>query len=718
MTGTFSGTFDGYGNTLTVDYTATSQRCGAFGYLGSASIQNLKVAGTISTAYQAAGGLATWCNEGASAYITNCRVSTIISSSVSGDGTHGGFVAYTDGKLYFTGCVFDGSLTGSTTNACSGFVYNSGWNGAAVSLTDCLLAPSSVTIGTGASATFVRGTAPTITNCYYTQTLGTAQGTQAHTIAAGDYVSSLSVTKGDATATYDVSGITVYSGGIDFNDGSTTTFYGGSGQEVSLALTAATRDGYQFKQYAASQGTLSDETTNTPTLTMPAANSTANDVVTISAEYDPLYNATFAQNIDDAEHWTISPTKTTAGSTVSLAYTGTTHRVNSVTVMKEGEATETFETTKEVNNYAGTNVSIYAEHEGDNYGFNVHSDFATTISTTNGKNITSVVLTTGSGSVTPSNVTASPGTCTVSGNIVTITDINATSVSISSNKWGYIKVSQVDVTYPGLVPDNDVTIDWNGAENTGTFTMPAYDVVVSADMEIPTYNVTFADGNDNDDWMIDPEQQIVGGTVTVSYEGENKVKSVTVTKLALCSLSEVTSEHVGKIIGADGNVYASLAQAEKVTSAVGVLGKVTETGHGLIMSLEDAPQQVWATIDGWASASYAGTTLKVLPNDDARGSNLPSYTTLGSTTVSNWAVATRADYTAIFTNLGSTGGDNDGISYDANMNAKITGAGGTAISGQNWSSTQYDSSKAWRFASTWGGRDKTDQYKVRPVLGF
>jgi hypothetical protein len=315
--------------------------------------------------------------------------------------------------------------------------------------------------------------------------------------------------------------------GTYFEWGETTAYdnnnsYSGSGQSVSLELTAETRSGYQFKQYAASQGTLSGETTNMPTLTMPAANSTANDAVTISAEYDPLYNADFAS------------------------------------------------------------------------------------------------------------------------------------------------------------------------------------------------------GNDNDGWTIDPTQQIAGGTVTVSYTGENKVKSGTVKKLALCSLSEVTNEHVGKIIGADGNVYASLAQAEKVTTAVGILGKVTETGHGLIMSLEDAPQQVWATIDGWASASYAGTTLKVLPDDDARGSNLPSYTTLGSATVSNWAVATRADYTAIFTNLGSTRTDSDGITYDEHVNAYITGAGGTAISGENWSSTGYTDAKAWRFSydNKWGARDKTTQFKVRPVLGF
>ncbi len=197
--------------------------------------------------------------------------------------------------------------------------------------------------------------------------------------------------------------------------------------------------------------------------------------------------------------------------------------------------------------------------------------------------------------------------------------------------------------------------------------------------------------------------------------------SVTVTRISLCALSEVTSEHVGNVIGADGNVYATAAQANKVTTVVGIVGKVTETGHGLIMSLEDAPKQVWATINGWASeTNYAGTTLKVLPDDDARGSNLPSYTTLGSTTVSNWAVATRADYTAIFTNLGSTRSDSDGKTYDDNVNAYITGAGGTAISGENWSSTGYNDTNAWRFSYSnyWGARDKTTQYKVRPVLGF
>jgi len=44
----------------------------------------------------------------------------------------------------------------------------------------------------------------------------------------------------------------------------------------------------------------------------------------------------------------------------------------------------------------------------------------------------------------------------------------------------------------------------------------------------PTYTATFAAGNDNEGWTIDPISGVEGTNVTVSYSGENKVKSVTV----------------------------------------------------------------------------------------------------------------------------------------------------------------------------------------------
>ena len=140
-----------------------------------------------------------------------------------------------------------------------------------------------------------------------------------------------------------------------------------------------------------------------------------------------------------------------------------------------------------------------------------------------------------------------------------------------------------------------------------------------------------------------------------------------------------------------------------------------------ILALEDAAtQQKLRIINDWTSVdTYAGTTLKQLPAG-ARGSSLTSYTTLGSTTVSNWCVAQKSDYEAIFINLGSAKYDSDGYTYDANVNAYITtGVGGTAISVTCWSATWIDDSYGWIFGSNgwlWGTKG-TDR-SLRPVLGF
>ena len=187
------------------------------------------------------------------------------------------------------------------------------------------------------------------------------------------------------------------------------------------------------------------------------------------------------------------------------------------------------------------------------------------------------------------------------------------------------------------------------------------------------------------------------------------------------TLSEVTADYIGSVVCSDGNVYRAKTAVPGGKTAVGILGKVTATGHGLILALKDATEQTWNTINGWTSVTtYAGTTLKLLPNDAARGANLTSYTTLGETTVSNWAVAQKSDYEAIFINLGSTKNNTYGYTYDGNVNAYITtGVGGTAISGDYWSATMYSSKKGWKFYSDqWNNNTNSDNLVVRPVLGF
>ena len=188
-------------------------------------------------------------------------------------------------------------------------------------------------------------------------------------------------------------------------------------------------------------------------------------------------------------------------------------------------------------------------------------------------------------------------------------------------------------------------------------------------------------------------------------------------------LSAVTTSDYGKVVCAAGHLHDAKTAVPDGCTAVGILGKVTENGHGLILALQDATEQTWITINGWTSVTtYASTTLKVLPDDAARGTNLTSYEKLGSTDVSNWAVAQKSDYEAIFTNLGSKLYDDDGYTYDANVNAYITsGVGGTAISGDYFSTTLRANLEeyAWTFSSKyWYGYNKTRSKSVRPVLAF
>ena len=229
------------------------------------------------------------------------------------------------------------------------------------------------------------------------------------------------------------------------------------------------------------------------------------------------------------------------------------------------------------------------------------------------------------------------------------------------------------------------------------------------------------------------EQQTVRLTATVGSDAYTYVKSgatfnngqyheITVKMTGPYPLlSTATTADYGKVVCAAGHLHDAKTAVPAGCTAVGILGKVTSTGHGLILALKNAISHTWNTIFGWSSVTtYAGTTLKVLPDDAARGVELKSYTALGATAVSNWAVAQKSDYEAIFTNLGSTTGNSEGTTYDGNANAYITtGVGGAAISGSCWSATEYDGGNVWAFNHIWWGYSKkTESLSVRPVLGF
>ena len=173
---TFRGTFDGGGKTLTVNYDGgATLNTAPFRYVDGATIQNLKVAGSI-TSSRAYGAGIVGSVIGATTTIRNCCVSATVNCTYSGSSSTSGFVGLveTGATINIEGCAFTGSLTGSNANYCAGFVaYKVG----TITIKDCLFAPTELTVSDDRFVTFVRG--GNTTRCYYTQSHNSNQGTQA-----------------------------------------------------------------------------------------------------------------------------------------------------------------------------------------------------------------------------------------------------------------------------------------------------------------------------------------------------------------------------------------------------------------------------------------------------------------------------------------------------------------------------------------------------------
>ena len=170
----FKGTFDGNGHKLTFTATTSNQYCAPFRYVENATIMNLHTTGTITTSKKFGTGLVGYTKG--TTVINNCWSSVDIISSVSGDGSHGGFVGYTENgasNTTLTNCLFDGSITGENTNSCGGLI---GWNYDKASLTNCVFRPTSITLANSDNATFSRGSNVTVENCYYSENLPGSSG--------------------------------------------------------------------------------------------------------------------------------------------------------------------------------------------------------------------------------------------------------------------------------------------------------------------------------------------------------------------------------------------------------------------------------------------------------------------------------------------------------------------------------------------------------------
>ena len=207
-------------------------------------------------------------------------MSTVIKGSVEGDGTHGGFVAlkpdWSNAHLTIEGCVYDGKIiTTNGTTHCGGFVGYTSYG--SLTIKNSIYAPAAPATGETAvnsQYTFYRyndkhpGTI-TLTNSYYTQTLGTAQGKQALSIGFLEGIDITVVPKGEATE-YEVSGITVYDGNPCMKY--LNTVYADNGDIVPISFTH-NYVGCTVRNYRVAEGgaTLTGNNTDGYVLTMANA---------------------------------------------------------------------------------------------------------------------------------------------------------------------------------------------------------------------------------------------------------------------------------------------------------------------------------------------------------------------------------------------------------------------------------------------------------------
>ena len=312
----FCGTFDGNHKTLTLNYgTAQAPIDAEFvapfvEVSGGATFINLNIDGHIYAAYTGSsepgvggligrlfggitiegctstveinstkdrvGGFVGLCEHAVT--FTDCVSSAVVTCTGSGSG----FVGWSRDSNYtiaFYGCLFNGKVLkkNGVGSGNGGFI---GWKGDSknVTITNCLVDPAPLgegeTMANGNSATFSRehsDHAATITNCYYTETFGNAQGTKVYSISKGQYVTTLEI-NGTATQSYTVSGLSFYSTGIKYGD----VLYAAENDVVSLTLGCTPPAGFTCTGYTATSGNL-----NGTTLTMPHENVTIN--VTLEA---------------------------------------------------------------------------------------------------------------------------------------------------------------------------------------------------------------------------------------------------------------------------------------------------------------------------------------------------------------------------------------------------------------------------------------------------
>ena len=388
---------------------------------------------------------------------------------------------------------------------------------------------------------------------------------------------------------------------------------------------------------------------------------------------------------------------------------------------------ESIWTNTKQSSYTSGNITIAVDAVGDGDGAYVNTD-KMVISTSDGGNITQVVLRIGYYVTSASYVTANHGSCEVSGTgdnketYVTITSINAPSVTVTSSET--VQVDHVDVTYSPFIAVTGVSLSPTSAVLIAgqTTTLTATVAPASATNK----NVTWSTSNSSVATVSNGVVTAKGmGTATITATTENG--GYTATCAVTVDDPVTVAKYVGKVIAADGKVYKTLAAANKYSTARGIVAyygsEVVETGQtykAIAISLTNSERtNMYCGLDNTScsGSTYSdiataltvkngiATTAATLGTNVAHGYSHQLYYAAHEdygplpAGASTWSIPSIGQWNLIIKGLTGSGTNlstsANGEFSASNVNAKIpTGADGFSELNY-WSCTEKDNNKMW-----------------------
>ena len=231
-----------------------------------------------------------------------------------------------------------------------------------------------------------------------------------------------------------------------------------------------------------------------------------------------------------------------------------------------------------------------------------------------------------------------------------------------------------------------------------------------------THEVTLKAGTvDASNWTISPTVAAADATVTATYFGEKKVKSVKAVKKTVpptfpIALSAVTKAYIGSVVTADGYVYATTANA----------AAASKTAVAMIIYVSSSTTP---THDDDNGVDYKCLALALA--DESGTMNWEAAKTACSTTKNTSTPVTNAKWMLPSTEQWQAMGATEGSSTYGTLRDGFASVGGENMQPASyWSSTPASSFVAdyYSFISgSWGNdgeMDNSDNYRVRACLAF